>query len=170
MGSNKEAHDSFAWFGSWADLKSGTFFPGCGTHLSKLAMKKIKIVLGLAAFYLLFSAGWQIGACELANFELKDDMQDMAAQFGLRIGLSDVAGDDDLRETVVRKAEKYGIALLPGQVTVLRDGYGKNATLYFAADYSVTIYLPGYSFEIHFTPSSGNKPRGAALAAQTSQE
>ena len=125
-------------------------------------MKKIKIVLGLAAFYLAFSAGWQIGACELANFELKDDMQDMAAQLGLRMGVSDVAGDDDLRETIVRKAEKYGISLVPGQVTVLRDGYGKNAHLYFAADYSVPIYLPKYSFEMHFTPSGGMKPRDVA--------
>jgi hypothetical protein len=126
-------------------------------------MKKIQIFLGLAAFYVLFSAGWQIGACELANYELKDDMQDMASQFGLRIGFSDVAGDDDLRETVVRKADKYGISLVPGQVTVLRDGYGKNAHLYFTAEYSVPIYLPHYSFQIHFAPSGGMKPRGAGL-------
>ncbi len=128
-------------------------------------MKVVKIVLGLAAFYVLFSAAWQISACELANYELKDDMQDIASQVGLRIGLSDVASDDDLRETIVRKAEKYDIALLPTQVTVLRDGYGKNAHLYFAANYSVTIYLPGYSFEMHFTPSGGIKPKGPPLAS-----
>lgn len=131
-------------------------------------MKKIKIVLGLAVFYLLCTAGWQIGSCELANFELKDDMQDMAAQFGLRVGSSDVATDDELRETVVRKAEKYGISLVPGQVTVLRDGYGKNAHLYFAAEYSVPIYLPKYSFQMYFSPSGGMKPRNGAT--ETSQQ
>lgn len=120
-------------------------------------MKKIKIVLGLAAFYFLFSAGWQIGACELANIELKDDMQDMASQLGLRIGFTDVASDDELREMILRKAEKYNIAVSPDKVMVMRDGYGKNANVYLEADYSVPIYLPHYSFEMHFAPSSANK-------------
>jgi len=120
-------------------------------------MKKIKIVLALAAFYFLFSAGWQIGACELANIELKDDMQDMASQLGLRIGFTDVASDDELREMILRKAEKYNIAVSPDKVLVMRDGYGKNANVYLEADYSVPIYLPQYSFEMHFAPSSANK-------------
>jgi hypothetical protein len=128
-------------------------------------MKAIKIVLGLAVFYVLFSAVWQISACELANYELKDDMQDMAAQLGLRVGLSEVPSDDELRDAVVSKAAKYGISLVPTQVTLLRDGYGKNAHMYFAADYSVSINLPGYSFDMHFTPSGGSKPRGSALAS-----
>jgi hypothetical protein len=79
-------------------------------------MKKIKIILALAAFYFLFSAAWQVGACELANIELKDDLQDMVSQLGVRIGASDVASDDDLRTLVLRKAEKYNIALAPEQV------------------------------------------------------
>ena len=29
--------------------------------------------------------------------------------------------------------------------------------VYVAADYSVPVSLPGYSFKLHFTPSSGNK-------------
>jgi hypothetical protein len=128
-------------------------------------MKRIKVVLGLAAFYLLFSAGWQIGACELANIELKDDMQEMVTQLGLRNGSSDVASDEDLRDTVLRKAGQYGIALLPNQVMVLRDGYGTNAILYFEADYSVPIVLPGFSFVMYFNPSSGKKPKTATDAS-----
>jgi len=132
-------------------------------------MKKIKIVLGLATFYLLFSAGWQIGACELANIELKDDLQDMASRLGMPIGSSDIATDGDLRDTVLRKAAQYGIGLSPNQVTVLRDGYGKNAVLYFEADYSVPINLPGYSFEMYFNPSSGKKPKNATVATDASR-
>jgi hypothetical protein len=121
-------------------------------------MKKIKIVVALAALYVLVSAGWQIGACELANIELKDDMRDMASQMGLRIGTSEIASDDDLRATILRKAEKYNIALAPNQVTVLRDGYGKNVNIYLAAEYTVPIYLPHYTFSMYFNPSSANKP------------
>jgi hypothetical protein len=127
-------------------------------------MKKIKIILGLATFYLLFSASWQIGACELANIELKDDMENMSSQLGLRTGFSDVASDADLRDTILRKAGQYGIALSPDQVTVLRDGYGKNAILYFEADYSVPVLLPGFSFVMYFNPSSGKKPKNATVA------
>jgi hypothetical protein len=133
-------------------------------------MKRIKIVFWLGAFYLLFSAGWQIGACELANIELKDDMQDMASQLGLRVGLSDVASDDDIRGAVLKKADKYGIELLPSQVSVIRDGYGKSANIYITAEYSVPIYLPRYSFQMYFTPSGGMKPRGVAVTSQSAAE
>lgn len=132
--------------------------------LRRREMKKIKIILALAAFYVLVTAGWQIGACELANIELKDDMRDMASQIGLRVGYSDVASDDDLRETVLRKAEKYNIALAPDQVIVLRDGYGKNANIYLAAEYTVPIYLPHYTFSIYFNPTSANKPPASVRA------
>jgi len=128
-------------------------------------MKKIKIVLALAAFYVLFSAGWQIGACELANIELKDDLQDIASQLGMRIGASDVSSDDDLRGMVLRKAEKYNIALAPEQVIVMRDGYGKNANIYLEADYSVPIYLPRFAFMMYFNPSSAHKRPTSSVAS-----
>jgi hypothetical protein len=131
-------------------------------------MKKIKIILGLAAFYVLLSAFWQIGACELADIELKDDMKQMTAQFGMRTGVSDTASDADLRDTVLAKAAQYGIALSPNQVTVLRAGYEKNAILYFEADYSVPIVLPGFSFAMYFNPSNGRKPKNATVATGAS--
>jgi hypothetical protein len=31
------------------------------------------------------------------------------------------------------------------------------SVVYVAVDYSVGINLPGYSFNMHFTPDSGNK-------------
>src|SRR6185312_17338617 len=131
-------------------------------------MKRIKIILGLAAFYFLFSAGWQVGSCELGNIELKDDLQDMATQLGVRIGASDVASDDDLRTMVLRKAEKYNIALAPDQVIVMRDGYGKNADIYLEADYSVPIYLPRFTFLMYFNPSSAHKRPTSSMVSDSS--
>jgi hypothetical protein len=133
-------------------------------------MKNIKIILGLIAFYFLFNAGWQIGACELANIELKDDLQDIVAQLGVRLGASDVASDDDLRAMVLRKADKYSIALAPDQVTVMREGYGKNANIYLEADYSVPIYLPRYTFSMYFNPSSAHKRPGSSMASDNSSQ
>jgi hypothetical protein len=31
------------------------------------------------------------------------------------------------------------------------------SALYISADYSVPISLPGYSFDMHFNPDTGNK-------------
>ena len=132
-------------------------------------MKKIKIILALAAFYFLFSAAWQVGACELGNIELKDDLQDIVSQLGVRIGASDVASDDELRTMVLRKAEKYNIPLAPEQVIVMRDGYGKNANIYLEADYSVPINLPRFTFSMYFNPSSAHKRPTFAMASDGSQ-
>ena len=131
-------------------------------------MKKIKMVLALAAFYFLFSAGWQIGACELANIELKDDLQDIATQLGVRIGASDIATDDELRAMVLKKADKYNIPLAPDHVIVMRDA-GKNANTYLEADYSVPIYLPRYTFSMYFNPSSARKRPTSSMASDSSQ-
>jgi hypothetical protein len=133
-------------------------------------MKKFKVILGLAAFYFLFNAAWQIGACELANIELKDDLQDISTQLGVRIGASDIASDDELRTMVLRKAEKYSIALAPNQVTVMRDGYGKNANIYLEADYSVPIYLPRFTFSMYFNPSSAHKRPTSSIASDNSSQ
>jgi hypothetical protein len=133
-------------------------------------MKKIKIVLALVAFYFLLSAGWQIGACELANIELKDDLQDISTQLGVRIGATDVASDDDLRAMVLRKAEKYDIPLAPDHVIVMRDGYGKNANIYLEADYSVPIYLPRFTFSMYFNPSSAHKRPTSSVASDSSSQ
>jgi hypothetical protein len=131
-----------------------------------MSVKRIKIALVLTALFFLFTGGWQIGACELANIELKDDMQDMASQFGVRIGLSSVPTDTELRDMILRKAEKYEIPLSPDQVTVVRTGSGAAASIYLAADYTVPITLPHLSFTMHFTPSTGRKPGDATMAAE----
>ena len=131
-------------------------------------MKRIKIVLALIAFYFLFNAGWQIGACELANIELKDDLQDMATQLGVRIGASEIASDDDLRAMVLKKADKYSIALAPSQVIVMRDGYGKDANIYLEANYSVPINLPRFTFSMYFNPSSAHKRPTSSMASDSS--
>jgi hypothetical protein len=51
-------------------------------------MGKAKLILGLAVLALAVIACWQIGSCELADFELHEDLRDLAAQGGARIGLA----------------------------------------------------------------------------------
>ena len=118
--------------------------------------QRLKIIAGVAILLVIWSAGWQIGKWELANVELRDDMHDMASQLGARIGFSAPLSDEEFRNEVMRKAQKYGIQLSPEQVTVVRTGEGLDTRMYLAANYSVPVQLPGFSFHLHFTPKAAS--------------
>src|SRR6267378_7865594 len=90
----------------------------------------------------------------LANLELREDLRDIAAQNAARIGLAPPSTDEYLRSTVVRAAREHEIRLEPEQVILNRTGTAEAPILYLAADYNVRVKLPGYSFTLHFTPSS----------------
>ena len=119
-------------------------------------LKKTKVMLGLAvlALALAFVVGWQIASSELAYFELRADLRDIASQNATRIGLAPANTDEEIRAAVVRDARKYEIPLAPEQVTLQRSGTAEDPALYLAASYDVHIKLPGYSFTLHFSPSS----------------
>ena len=117
-------------------------------------MRKAKLILGLAALALAVAVGWPIASCELANLELREDMRDLAAQVGTRIGLTPQSTDEDFRSAVIRKAQEHEIQLEPEQVTVQRTGRGEEPVIYLAAAYKVRVKRFGFSFTFHFTPSS----------------
>ena len=120
-------------------------------------MGKVKIILGCALFALLASTGWQIGACELANYELQDELKDLASLNSARIGLAAPSSDDDLREAVIGKARAHDIALEPDQVNVERSGTAEASVVYLAVHYKARVVLPGYSLTLYFAPTSRSK-------------
>jgi hypothetical protein len=117
-------------------------------------MGKAKLILGLVVLTLAGVAGWRVASCELANLELREDLRDLAAQVGSRIGLTPASSDEDFRSAVIRKAEGHEIQLEPEQVTVQRTGTAEAPLIYLAADYRVRVKLLGFAFTLHFTPSS----------------
>jgi hypothetical protein len=119
---------------------------------------KAKIILVCALLALLASTGWQIGACELAYYELQDELKDVASLNSARIGLAPPSSDDDLRQTVIGKARTHDIALDPSQITVRRSGTTEAPVVYLAVKYNARIVLPGCTLTLHFRPNSGNKP------------
>ncbi len=116
-------------------------------------MGRIKVVLILAVIALAVLALWQVGSSEVANLMLQGDMHDLSTQVGAAATYTSPKSDEDFRNAVIKKAREHGIDLRPEQVTVTRPDSG-NAPMYLAADYSVTVNLPKYSFVLHFTPSS----------------
>ncbi len=117
-------------------------------------MRRIKIIMLTAALAFAILAGWRLGSAELANIELQEDMHDLASQSHNYIRYIPVRSDDDFRDEVIRKAREHDITLEPSQVTVQRAGSGVTATVYLAADYTLPVSLPWFSFSLHFKPSS----------------
>jgi hypothetical protein len=119
------------------------------------AMKTIVFILGLIVLAVLFALGWQIGARELANIEFQDDLHDLSAQNGVRIGLASPESDDGLRDTIIQiAAQRYDIQLEPRQVTVQRSDDTVLPLFRFDVDYQARVGLPGFYFYLHFAPSS----------------
>jgi hypothetical protein len=117
-------------------------------------MHKGKIVSGLAVLVLVVVTVWQVTAAYIANAELQEDMRDLAAQVGMRIGLDAPASQEQLRQQVLRRAESYDIELKPEEVTVQILGAGKDESILLTADYTARIRVLFFSFGKHFSASS----------------
>lgn len=120
-------------------------------------MGKLKLILALTVALLLVFGGSQIVPPLMANYQLQDDLRDVASLGGARIGLLPSKTDDELRTAVIERAREHAIQLEPAQVTLRRGGLSGGPAVYLQADYTVPVNLPGYSFDLHLTASSGNK-------------
>jgi hypothetical protein len=114
-------------------------------------MGTIKLILGFAVIVAVVIACAQIIPPELANYQLQDDIRNVAMM------TQPNRSDDDVRTAVVGKAREHDLTLTPEQIVVQHIGTPGAPAIYVSADYSVPVNLPGYSFTLHFTPSSGNK-------------
>jgi hypothetical protein len=116
-------------------------------------METVKLVLGLAAIVAVIYCGAVIVPVEMSNYSFQDDLRNIA----MMAGGNPRQTDQDIQQAVLRKAQEHSITLAPEQVVVQRIGTPGAPAVYVGADYSVPVNLPGYSFTLHFTPSSGNK-------------
>jgi len=98
-------------------------------------------------------AGFQIIPPEMGNYAFQDDLRNIAMVGGSNPHQT----DQDLIDAIMKKAAEHEIPLTPEHITVQRIGTPGAPAVYVSADYSVPVSLPGYSFILHFTPSSGNK-------------
>ena len=117
-------------------------------------MQRVIAIAGFLLFLLVLSTAWQVASCELANYELKDDLHDVAAMGGSQIGILVDVSDDDLRDTVIRKAAGHDIRLLRDQVVVRRSRNKDNPEVFLAARYRSKVTMPGFSLVFHFTATS----------------
>jgi hypothetical protein len=116
-------------------------------------MGTIKAIVGILVIAAVIYAISLVVPPELSNYAFNDDLKDIA----MMAGANPRTTDQDLLNEVMKKAQDHQIALTPDQVTVERVGSPGAPAVYVAAEYSVPVNFPGYSFTLHFTPSSGNR-------------
>jgi hypothetical protein len=116
-------------------------------------MGTIKAIAGLLVVVFVGYALFQVVPPLMANYNFQDDLRQVAMIDANAIQKT----DDDVRNDVMRRVKDHDLPIDPKQVTVQRINTPGIAAVYVAADYSVTVNLPGYSFDMHFTPNSGNK-------------
>jgi hypothetical protein len=116
-------------------------------------MGTIKALFGFLAIVGVVYAGFQIIPPELTNYSFSDDLKNVAMLGGANAHQT----DQELIDSVMRKAKEHEIPLTADHVTVQRIGTPGAPAVYLAVDYSVPVSLPGYSLTLHFSPTSGNK-------------
>ena len=116
-------------------------------------MGTLKALFGILVIAGSIYAGFAIIPPELGNYAFTDDLHDIAMMGGANPHQT----EQEIVESVMRKAKEHDIPLTRDHITVQRIGTPGISAVYVAADYSVPVNLPGYSFTLHFTPSSGNK-------------
>ncbi len=113
----------------------------------------IKALMGFLVLAAVVVGLFQVAPPMLANYSFQDDLKTVA----LLDSASLQKTDEDVRTDVLRKAREHDLPISEKQVIVQRINTPGLSAVYVAADYSVTISLPGYSFDMHFNPNSGNK-------------
>jgi phage-related protein len=116
-------------------------------------MGTIKAVIGFLAIAAVVLGIFQVAPHIMANYGFQDDLKTIALMDSANFQKT----EDQVKDEVVRKAREHELPVEAKQVIVQRINTPGMSAIYVAADYSVTINLPGYAFDMHFTPNSGNK-------------
>jgi hypothetical protein len=114
-------------------------------------MGTLKLVFGFGLFLAVGILLVKVVPPFFSNYELEDAMKTEATQ-----STYTSRSEEDIRESVIKEARKYDIALTPKQVKVTRIGSFGSGTLSIEAEYSVPLDLPGYSTNLDFHPTSKN--------------
>jgi hypothetical protein len=116
-------------------------------------MGTVKALIGFLAIVAVIYGGFQIIPPEMTNYSFQDDLRNIAMVGGANPHQT----DQEIIDSIMKKAQEHQITLTPEQITIQRIGTPGAPAVYVAADYNIPVSLPGYSFSLHFTPSSGNR-------------
>jgi hypothetical protein len=113
----------------------------------------IKAGIGFLVIAAVVLGLFQVAPVMLANYSFQDDLKNVALMDSSNLQKT----DEDVRTDVMRKVKDHDLPIEPKQITVQRINSPGISAVYISVNYSVTINLPGYSFDMSFNPTTGNK-------------
>jgi hypothetical protein len=111
-------------------------------------MNRVKALLGVLLVVVGAYAAWILLPPYINNYQFQDDIQNEAL-----INSYSSKTEQDIRNTLAKKAADYGIPLKAEQIHVQRSG----PELSIWADYTVHVELPGLPLDLTFHPATKNK-------------
>ena len=114
----------------------------------------MKLGVGVLLAALAIAVLWPVAAAETANIELQEDLKDLAAQAGTRVGFQTPKSDAQFREAAMEAAAQYGIVLKATDVTVEHRGQTEFQTVHLEAQYARSIRMLGVPLSMHFMARS----------------
>ncbi len=111
-------------------------------------MKTIKALFGVFVVAAMVFLAYKVIPPYFANYQFEDVITNET-----QMNSYSQKSDQEIRDSVVKKARDLDIPLTSDQVKVQRNG----SELAISADYTVHIDIPVYPFDLHFTPASKNK-------------
>jgi hypothetical protein len=114
----------------------------------RMGMKRVKALFGVLLVITAAYAAWMLVPPYLNNYQFQDDVQNEAL-----INSYSNKSEQEICETLAKKAAEYGIPLKAEQIHVQRSG----SELSIWADYSVHVDLPGFPLDLKFHPATKNK-------------
>jgi hypothetical protein len=111
---------------------------------------KLMLVLGLLGAGVYVCA--EIIPPYFANYQFQDTVENEA-----KLDTYSTKSEDNIRETIFRKAQDLEIPITKDQIKVQRVGAQGTGSVYIGMEYTVHVDLPGYPMDLHFHPESKNK-------------
>jgi len=111
-------------------------------------MNRLKALFGLFVVVAVSYTAWMVLPLYVNNYQFQDDIQNEAL-----LNSYSNKTEQDIRNTLAKKAAEYGIPLKAEQINVQRNG----PELSIWADYTVHVDLPGFPLDLRFHPATKNK-------------
>ncbi len=111
-------------------------------------MKTLRALAGIALIVAVIYGLWMMLPPYFRNYQLDDVVADEA-----RMNTYTVKSEEDIRQTIWRKAKDLDIPVTPEQINVRRLGNGVSISV----DYSVHVELPVHPVDLHFHSDSQNR-------------
>lgn len=115
-------------------------------------MGTAKMVLGIVAIVAAVYLCATLTPPYFSNYEFEDAIKSEA-----QMSTYSTKSEEDIRNTVFKKAQDLEIPITKDDIKVQRSGNQGSGSVNIQVAYTVHVNLPGYPLDLHFDPSSRSR-------------